>query len=130
VHSVLYVHPEVSSALVLLRSHELDAHFFAAVRNVLFKLKIARFFNRRISQALEGLGEREGFRAQGDHVENEIDVFRAPGSVYGEFHGLRASNDEVIRGGSQRGQKFENVGPLWFGNHAAFQRGSMALSKR
>ena len=32
--------------------------------------------------------------------------------------------------GAERSEEFEEIGLLWLGNHAAFQRGSIALVKR
>jgi hypothetical protein len=43
---------------------------------------------------------------------------------------LGASDNEIFRCGAERTEEFEQIGLLGLGNHAAFQRGSMALVKR
>ena len=59
-----------------------------------------------------------------------VDVFRGTGFFDGKLHGLGSGHDEVFNRRPESIEEFEKVGSLGFGNHAAFQRAAMALSRR
>src|SRR6266513_928401 len=128
--TVLNIDANVMVAFKFFWRHEFDAHGLRAIGNRCHELKVARLRNRRVAETLECFGQLKRFFSQSDHVENKVDILCAAGFFDCEFHGLRACNHEVVSCRAEGGQEFENVGPLWFGNHADVQRGAMALSNR
>jgi hypothetical protein len=130
VDAFLDIHAKILFAFVFFRSHELDAHFIGAARNRFFKLEIAGFRDGRVPELLEDGRELYRLFPQGQDVEKEVDVFRSACVIDHEFHGLGAGDDKIIRCRAESMEKFQKVGALRFGNHAAFHLGAIALSRR
>ena len=130
VHAVLDIHAKILFAFVFFRGHKLDAHFLGAARNRFCKLEIAGFRERHVPQFLEDGRKLYRLLAQSQHIKKEIDVFRCACFFDHELHGLGSCHDKIIRCRSEGIQKFKKVSALWFGNHAAFHLGAMALSRR
>jgi hypothetical protein len=130
VNAFLHFHAEVVSPPKFLRRHEFNAHFLCTVGNSLFELKVPGSFDGRIPQLPKGGGQGCVRSPEGDHVEEEVEILGSPGFWECELNGLGASDNEIFRCGAERSEEFEQIGLLGLGNHAAFQRGSMALVKR
>jgi hypothetical protein len=72
----------------------------------------------------------EWLSPEGNHIQDEIYVFGTARVLDRELDGLCAGDYEIGRRRPQRRQQFEHIRLLRLGNHAALQRGSMALLNR
>jgi hypothetical protein len=75
-------------------------------------------------------GKLERLLAQGEDIEEKVDVLCPSRFLNGELHGPGGGQDEVICGGPESLEAFETVGELRFGNHAAVQRAAITFSSR
>jgi hypothetical protein len=96
--TVLNVDSKIVVAFEFRRSHEFDAHGLGTVRNGFGKLKVAGLRHRRVAEIRKYLGQLKRFFSQCDHIEQKIHILRATRFFNGEFHSLRARDDEVVCG--------------------------------